>query len=194
MKICVISDTHARNISELSPALISALTKAELVIHLGDYETRELVDDFKRLNNFIGITGNHDFGEILTILPKSDILEINGKRLGLIHGHGCTLPFGLRRGLRAHFKKEKVEAILFGHTHIGKNMVDDGILYFNPGSAAARFPAIRGSYGIVNIGETIEGEILNILPANNTSKFKQACNIMNQYGPRRVIYHAAAIR
>ncbi len=194
MKLCVLSDTHAQNISQLSPALISVLAQVDLIVHLGDYETRELVDDFKRLNDFIGITGNHDFGEIISILPKSDILEINGKRLGLIHGHGCTLPFGLRRGLRYHFKKEKVEAILFGHTHIAKNKIDDGILYFNPGSAVARFPAIQGSYGIMNIGDEIEGEIFNILPSRQTSKLKQACNIMNQYGPRRVIYHAAALR
>ena len=194
MKICVISDTHARSISELSPSLIDTLTNVDLIIHLGDYETKELVDDFKKLNNFIGITGNHDFGEIRSILPKTEILEINGKRLGLIHGHGCTWPFGLRRGLSAHFKKEKIEAILFGHTHIAKNRVDNDILYFNPGSAVARFPAIQSSYGIVNIGESITGEILTFMPSSNTSKLRQAYSIMSQYGPRRVIYSAATFR
>lgn len=194
MKICVISDTHARSISELAPSLIDTLTNVDLIIHLGDYETKELVDDFKKLNNFIGITGNHDFGEIRTILPKTEILEVNGKRLGLIHGHGCTWPFGLRRGLNAHFKKENVEAILFGHTHIAKNRVDNDILYFNPGSAVSRFPAIQGSYGIMNIGESITGEILTFMPSSNTSKLRQAYSIMSQYGPRRVIYNAATFR
>ena len=155
MKIVVLADTHASHLGALPASLVSVLLKSDMILHLGDYEHRELVDDLKKLNSFHGVAGNHDFDNIQEVLPSQDIVEVNGKRIGIIHGHGCSAPLGIRNGLRRRFRGEKLDAILFGHTHRMKSMVDDGILYFNPGSACGRFPAYHGSYGILDIGDTI---------------------------------------
>jgi len=172
VKIVVLADTHATHLGALPASLVGVLLKADMILHLGDYEHRELVDDLMNLNNFHGVAGNHDFDHIQDILPSQDIVEINGKRIGIIHGHGCSAPLGIQHGLRRRFRGENLDAILFGHTHRMKNTVDNGILYFNPGSACGRFPAYHGSYGILDIGDTIPPSLFpvqHVIPVNVSS-------------------------
>jgi uncharacterized protein len=192
MKICVISDTHARHIGELPPALIGAMKKADAIVHLGDFDTIELVNELKKLGKFWGVTGNHDFAKIRAVLPKIDILEVHGKRLGLVHGHGSSLPRGLRRGLKARFNGENIDAILYGHTHVSRNRIVDDILYFNPGSASGRFPAYVRSYGILTVDGTIKAEIFPIImPHNQNGRMNPASIILRQLAaPRRALYRA----
>jgi putative phosphoesterase len=187
MKICVISDTHARHINDLPLALISVMKRADAIVHLGDFDTIELVNELKRMGNFWGVTGNHDFAEIRAVLPPIDILETHGKRLGLVHGHGSSVPRGLRRGLKARFNDEKLDAILYGHTHVTRNRIVDDILYFNPGSVAGRFPAYSRSYGLLTVDGTIKAEIFPVIPQHKASA------ILNQFAAsRRALYRAVA--
>jgi len=194
MRICVISDTHARRISDLPPALIDIMKESDAIVHLGDFDTVELVHELKRLGNFYGVVGNHDFTRIRAVLPETDVLDVDGKRLGLVHGDG-RMPSGLQRGLKARFKGERLDAILYGHTHITQNEVIDDTLYFNPGSVAGRFPAYRRSYGILHVNGTIESEVIPII-----SHYKKG-TLWHKYPklmaylqvPRKAFYFAASI-
>ena len=47
MKIGVIADTHVHRISELPSSLINALTRMDMVVHLGDFHSEDLVNDLK---------------------------------------------------------------------------------------------------------------------------------------------------
>lgn len=162
VRIAVLSDTHAGKVNELPPALVDALMGMDMVIHLGDYSSGEMVNELKKTGKFRGVRGNHDFEDIHAMLPQKDVVEVNGRRIGLVHGHGCSFPRGLHKGLIAQFKEEEVDVILFGHTHIASSKVVEGILLFNPGSAAGRFPAHNRTYGVLTIGETVNGDIVNI--------------------------------
>ena len=195
MKICVISDTHARYVSELPPALVSVLRKADIIVHLGDYNTIELVNELKKMGNFWGVAGNHDFAKIRAVLPETDILEINGKRLGLVHGNGSSFPRGLQKGLRARFNGDKIDAILYGHTHVTRNRIIDDILYFNPGSAAGRFPAYRSSYGVLTVDGTIKGDIFPIISQHNPGILLSKAPAIARHltAPRRFLYRAVAL-
>ncbi len=159
MKIGVIADTHVHKISELPSSLISALTRMDMVVHLGDFHSEDLVNDLKEITNFRGVAGNHDTH--IPGLPEKDLVEVNGRRIGIIHGHGCVFPFGFKWGLLTQFEG-KMDAILYGHTHAARNTVEEGILFFNPGSICGRFPAMHRTYGILTIGEEITGEIITI--------------------------------
>lgn len=158
MQITVISDTHVSSIEELPTRLVALLRKSELIIHLGDYTGAKLVDDLKHLSNFYGVCGNMDLSSLRAILPETQVIEINGKRLGLIHGQGA--PWGIDRRIKTRF--EQADAVLYGHTHLARNEIHDGTLYFNPGSATGKFPATRKTYGILTIDESIAGEIHTI--------------------------------
>ncbi len=159
-RIGVLADTHVHSLKEISPALLDQLKTMDLVIHLGDFVSMELVDYFKSFNNFYGVAGNHDPHNIKGILRRSDVIEVNGKRLGLLHGY--WMPLFCDHRSTARFKNENVDAILYGHTHVIRNEVRDRVLWFNPGSAAALWPAPWITYGILEVGESITGKIISI--------------------------------
>jgi putative phosphoesterase len=195
MKIAVISDTHAQKLDDLPAALLGTLMKADMIIHLGDFDTLEMVEELKGLNTFRGVTGNHDFEDIQAVLPSKDIVNIDGKTFGLIHGHGCfwplgmIWPFGLRRGLISQFEKEKPDAILYGHTHVAINKVVNGTLFFNPGSVSGRFPASYRSFGVLHVDGKIDAEIVPIMQKDNFYISWPAINGKKQLLKRKVSYN-----
>ena len=158
MKIGVVSDTHVSRIDQLPTRLVDSLKEVDLIVHLGDYTGRELLDGLRRLGDFRGVFGNMDTSAVRAELPEKEVVDVNGKRLGLIHGWGA--PWGIHKKIKDHFKG--VDAVLYGHTHMAKNELVDGILFFNPGSATGRFPALRKTYGILVIEESLQGEIIAI--------------------------------
>jgi len=158
VKIGVISDTHVSRIAELPPELVAALKQMGMVVHLGDFTGLQLVEDLRRLGRFRGVRGNMDLPFLRLTLPEVDILEVGGKRIGLIHGWGA--PTGLEERVRERF--DKMDAILYGHSHIPKSEVKDGTLLFNPGSATGKYPAPYKSYGILTIDEDIRAEIIRL--------------------------------
>lgn len=129
---------------------------------MGDFDSLELLEEFRKLPNFHGVSGNHDGPAIKTVLPEQDIIEIEGRRFGLVHGHGCFWPRGIRRGLVERFRGEKLDAILYGHTHWMVNNTGGGTLFFNPGSAAGRFPSTLQSYGIISVNGSLSGRHFTI--------------------------------
>ena len=64
--------------------------------------------------------------------------------------------------LLKRFRNERVNAVLYGHTHIAKNHFLKDILFFNPGSAVGRFPSAGKSYGLLTVTESIRSEIFYI--------------------------------
>src|SRR3972149_7772203 len=112
MRIAVLSDTHVSRIRELPKALVDRLKDVDLVVHVGDYTGKEFLDELRKLVNFRGVRGNMDPPDIRGALPDKDILEVNGKRIGLIHGLGA--PIGLEERIRKEF--ENVHAIVYGHS------------------------------------------------------------------------------
>ena len=148
MKVGVISDTHARYFAELPENLIKALSAVDLIIHAGDIITMDVVTGLETLAPVKGVCGNMDYPEVRVALPDKQIIDIEGKRIGIVHGRGG--PSTLELTVMHLFSG--VDVIVFGHSHIPVNKVVNGLLLFNPGSA-------RDSYGTLEIGENIEGKI-----------------------------------
>jgi len=159
MRIGVIADTHVQRISELPSSLINELTRMDMVLHLGDFHSEDLVNDLKEISDFRGVAGNHDMH--IPGLPEKDLVEVNGRRIGIIHGHGCVFPFGFKWGLMTQFEG-KMDAILYGHTHSVRNTIEEGVLFFNPGSVCGRFPAMHRSYGVLTVEEELRAEVITI--------------------------------
>lgn len=159
-RIAIIADTHYYAPAQFPAQLLAELDAADMVIHLGDFESIAVVDYLKRRYNFHGVYGNHDGYDIRTVLPRRDIVEVNGKRLGLVHG--CTVPFGSLRRMLRRFQQEKLDALLYGHTHIVRNEIKHGVLVFNPGSVMGKWPSPWSSYGILEVDGNISGEIVTL--------------------------------
>ncbi|MFA7637616.1 MAG: YfcE family phosphodiesterase, partial [Monoglobales bacterium] len=98
-----------------------------------------LEDVFPEKKHFF-VSGNCDFFDTE---PSDKAFEIEGFKFFITHGH----PYGVKTSLDrliSHAKENKVDCVLFGHTHIPICEKIDGMLILNPGSA-------RQSFGIIEI-------------------------------------------
>ena len=162
MIVVVLSDTHASDLSDLPARIVDDTKKAELIIHAGDYTSRNLLDQLRDLADFRGVHGNMDPYEIKSELPDKAIVEIQGFKIGITHPSEGGSPFGLKRRAKSKLAEE-LDVIIYGHSHTPMNEQEGSTLYFNPGSATGMFPARYKSYGIVRIiTDTIKGEIVKI--------------------------------
>ena len=158
MKIGVVSDTHSLLIP---PEVINDLNKTDMIIHAGDFCTPQDVETFRRLKDFKGVYGNMDGAEVRKLLPRREILEIDGVTIGIFHGEGPRE--GILDAVRNAFKDRKLDAVVFGHSHQPFNKLIDGTLYFNPGSPNDMVSAPYCSYGILKIKSgTVTGKIVKL--------------------------------
>jgi uncharacterized protein len=140
-------------------ALVDGLKDAELIIHAGDinkdYVIYEL-EEFARVEYVLGNTDNEDEG---LKAERKKVVSADGCNIGIIHGDGDK-GTTLQRVQKA-FEGQKVDCVVFGHSHIPMNEVIDNVLYFNPGSPTDKRRQEKFSYGVLTVGEgKVTGEIV----------------------------------
>ena len=162
MRIAVISDTHIPvNVSELPQKLLDALKDCDLIIHAGDLIDISVLESLKKICKVEAVYGNMDPLKVKSILQDKKVLNICGKKICLMHGHGH--PDKLIDFLKNEFCKEKPDIIIFGHSHMPMNEHIDGILFFNPGSPTDTIYAPHRTYGIIEINEDkVEAKICKL--------------------------------
>ncbi len=160
MRIGALSDSHASSLAELPTKMVEELRHVDLIVHVGDYTSRQMLEDLRSLGPFRGVAGNMDGLSIRAELPDRDIIEVQGRRIGLIHGSGA--PTGLARRVRQQFPRD-IDVIIYGHSHVPNEETVDGVLLFNPGSATGRWPARYASFGILTVDERgVRAEIVPV--------------------------------
>jgi len=145
MRIAVLADTHVNRLEHLPKKIIDALSTVDLIIHAGDFTDVQVLEELRRLREVKAVHGNMDSTELKTVLPVKEIVEIENKRIGITHGSGS--PWGIEERVRKMFESDRIDIIIYGHSHRSPNKVIDDILFFNPGKAT-------DSFGIL----TIDGE------------------------------------
>lgn len=160
MKIGVISDTHIPQVAPRIPQEIYNVFKGiDLILHAGDLTEISVLGELKKLAETQAVYGNMDEPDVRKILPVKRIIEVGKFTIGLIHGNGP--PFNLISKVRKEFF-QKVDVIVFGHSHSPVNEVREGILFFNPGSPTDKTFAKYNSYGLLTIDDGIKGEIVQL--------------------------------
>src|SRR5262249_30351586 len=89
------------------------------------------------------VRGNNDHGAWAARLPATDIVEVAGRVLYVIHDV---------KGLDVDPAAAGFDAVIAGHSHRSRNEVVGGVLYFNPGSAGPRRFSLPISVGRIDIG------------------------------------------
>lgn len=159
MRIGVIADTHLRSGRvRLPQKLKQGLAGVDLILHAGDWMTMELLPELERIAPVEGVAGNNDGRDIIDRFGFSKILELAGYRIGLIHGHQGYRHTPLNAA--AAFADQAVDAIIFGHSHIPFNQILQGVLLFNPGSPTDKRAQSEYSFGILQLQDKIEAEII----------------------------------
>lgn len=160
MRILVLSDTHIPVTAlDIPDKIYDEIKNVDMIFHAGDFIELKLLDKLRSLKEVKAVAGNMDPKEIRMELNTKEIITIGKVKIGLIHGYGA--PSELLTVVKREF--DKVDCIVFGHSHSATNIRKDGILYFNPGSPTDKIFASNNSYGILEVSDKkIEGKIITL--------------------------------
>ena len=144
----VISDTHGL----LRPQVLSSLQKSDYIIHAGDVGDPSILTRLSDIAPLTVVRGNVDHGEWTRTIPPTDVLEVGGASLYVLHNLA-----------ELDIKPEAagIAAVIYGHSHVSKQEIKNGVLYFNPGAAGPRRFNLPVSIGrlIVENGK-IQAEVI----------------------------------
>jgi uncharacterized protein len=149
----VLSDTHLpKKTKGIPDVIIRELEQVDGIIHLGDFSAMNVYQTLQSFAPTEAVYGNIDSKDVQDLLPIKKVLEIEGVKVGIIHGHGQGKTTE-RRVLDA-FENVDVDLILFGHSHIPlKKALGDKVL-FNPGSPTDKRRQRQFSYGILEVHDS----------------------------------------
>ncbi|EPE62846.1 phosphodiesterase, MJ0936 family protein [Exiguobacterium sp. S17] len=143
MRFLVVSDSHGLT-DELSTIFTRHETEIEDAFHCGDSQLA-LVDE--HLLPYRTVRGNCDFGGDL---PLERVEETPVGTVLIVHGHHHDVKFDLNR-LRYRAEEIGANVVLYGHSHVAGAVIEDGVLYVNPGSI--RMPRGRSdkTYALIDL-------------------------------------------
>ena len=157
MKILVVSDTH-KNYAVLETA-VKKNPDSDMLIQLGDgeHEFADINHAFPQLP-MVYVGGNCDFG---THKQTHVVHACNGIKIFCCHGHTLGVRDGL--GLLVNAAKQNdCRIALYGHTHLYRTEVVEGVFVMNPGSLDSPRGKNKPTFGIIELSE--KGQIkMNIL-------------------------------
>lgn len=161
LRIGVLSDTHFTSLEEGLPLLQrlqeGPFRETEIILHAGDMVDPEILGLFFE-KSVHAVRGNMD--PPVPGMPVRKIVPIGRFRIGLMHGWGA--PEGLEQRLLKEFHGERLDCLVFGHSHHPLCREENGLLLFNPGSPTDRRWAPFHSVGVLEVGEKITGQIIRI--------------------------------
>lgn len=133
-----------------------------MILHAGDIVEPGLLSVFAPVPVH-AVRGNMDPATVDT--PPRRVISVGGVHIGLIHGWGA--PDGIIARISREFAGTALDCLVFGHTHEPCCRRQNGLLLFNPGSAADRRHMPYASVGLLEIeGGRISGRII---PLDNAS-------------------------
>jgi putative phosphoesterase len=136
----VISDTHGL----LRPEAVAALEGVDLIVHAGDIGNPEIIDELREIAPVHAIRGNVDRGLWADEFSPTEIVDLDGQSLYVLHDLNELDLDPAAAGFRV---------VISGHTHDPKITEERGVLYLNPGSAGPRRFRLPISLAQMRIGD-----------------------------------------
>jgi hypothetical protein len=121
----VISDTHGL----LRPQALDALRGCDVIVHAGDIGDAEILHRLRAIAPTHAVRGNNDRDAWAKSIPLTQIVELGGPRLYMLHDLS---------ELDVDPAVEGFAAVVSGHSHKPHAERREGVLYVNPGSAGPR--------------------------------------------------------
>ncbi len=150
IQIGVISDTHGL----LRPEALFALAGSDHIIHAGDIGEPAILDKLTDIAPLTAVRGNVDHGAWAKKIPGINVLEVGGVSIYIVYN---------LQELDLKPEASGFAALVYGHSHVAKREIKNGVLYFNPGSAGPKrfvLPVTLGKLLIRN--QELEPEIIEL--------------------------------
>ena len=122
MKLAILSDTHGL----LRPEVVEYLKTADAILHAGDINRQETVDQLRQYAPLYIVRGNND-KEWAEHIPYHLTVTLGGVSFYMVHNKK-EVPADL----------SGIDAVVFGHSHKYFQEEKDGLLWLNPGSCGPR--------------------------------------------------------
>jgi len=137
-RIGVISDTHG----QVPPAAAAVLEEVSLIIHAGDLDTVEVLDQLRRIGPTLAVRGNMDRGPWAGRLPLADTVDVGGIRIHVRH---------ILADIDLDPAAADIGLVISGHTHRFEETRKNGVVYLNPGSARLPRAGNPASMAVVTV-------------------------------------------
>jgi uncharacterized protein len=150
MLIGVISDTHGL----LRPEALAALQGVEHILHAGDVGDPGILVRLRAIAPVTAIRGNVDIGGACAQLPDTELVELGGKQIYMLHD---------RETLDLDPVAAGIAVVVSGHSHRPSTLRHKGVIYFNPGSAGPLRFSLPVTVGLLRVAEDgVEAEIVEL--------------------------------
>jgi hypothetical protein len=113
----------------MRPEALNVLRDSDLIIHCADIGGPVVLEALRRVGPVRAVRGNNDKGDWAASLPTSDLVEVGGHAIYVLH----NLP-----ELALDPAASNSTAIISGHSHKPVVKRQGMILFVNPGSAGPR--------------------------------------------------------
>lgn len=121
----IISDTHGL----LRPEALSALGRVDRIIHAGDIGDEDILAQLRAIAPVHVVRGNVDYEPYTRSIPVTEVLEVAGASIYVIHNIDDLDLDPAGAGFAA---------VIYGHSHRPVIEEQGGVLFINPGSAGPR--------------------------------------------------------
>jgi uncharacterized protein len=162
MKVAVLADTHApRYWKACPPEVARRLDGVDLILHAGDVCRATVLEELAAFAPVRAVLGNNDTPDVAAWgAPETLRLDLDGLPVAMLHDAGPAAGRPLR--LRRRFPWAGL--VVFGHSHIPLDLVEDGVRIFNPGSPTDRRRQPRGTMGLLRVegGRVLETRIVPV--------------------------------
>lgn len=146
----VISDTHGL----LRPDALKKLSGVNAIVHAGDVGDPEILARLRQIGPLSAVRGNIDTAAWSKVLPETEVLEIGGLSLYVLHNV---------QELDLEPSAAGFAAVIFGHSHKPSIEWRKDVLFFNPGSAGPRRFSLPVSVGKITIRNgKVEPELMTL--------------------------------
>ena len=154
MNVGLISDTHGR----LRPEVFQRLEGVQHILHAGDVGGADILAELEAIAPVTAVWGNTDGFELRSRVPETAEVELQGRRILVVHGHQLGSPTAA--GLVAAYPG--FDIIVYGHTHRPRVDHENGVLVVNPGAAGPPRFGLEPSVAVLKLSTTTQN--VSVLP------------------------------
>lgn len=157
MRIAVLADTHWKGEDAVPAQVMTLLEDVDVVIHAGDIKCEKVLARLAAEERQVLAVRGDSFDLDLAGLPDTRVEDLNGYKIGIAHNIGNLTQWSAYARKPQDVFGERVDCVVFGHTHHPFFDVIHDVPFVNPGSATDQdHTGAPGTLALLDINGTLK--------------------------------------